>query len=60
MDDGREGWKAQPFKFVPVDTIKSGKFKVPADKPKKNKSDTQARAFEENFEEVESDDDLPF
>ena len=60
MDDGREGWKAQPFKFVPVDTIKSGKFKVPADKPKKNKSDTQASAFEENFEEVESDDDLPF
>jgi len=55
--NGRTGWKTQPFKFVPIDTIKSGKFKVPSDKPLANQTVSQSG---QDFEEIPSDDDLPF
>ena len=58
--NGREGWKTQPFKFVSMDIIKNAKFKVPVDKPLKNKTVTQTSASELGLQEVESDDDLPF
>jgi hypothetical protein len=54
--NGKEGWKTQPFKFVSVETIKSGKFKVPNEKPLKNKSVTQSEPAYENI----ADSDLPF
>lgn len=54
--DGRNGWCTRPFKFISIDAIRSNKFKVPADKPLKNKPDCSAQGFDL----VEDSDDLPF
>lgn len=54
--DGKEGWKTQPFKFLPVDAIKSGKFKMPKEKPIKGKVASQPAPV---YEEI-ADSDLPF
>lgn len=55
--NGRSGWKAQPFRFISADKIRSGKFEVPADKPLKG----MKAAAAESFPQVEEDDgDLPF
>lgn len=53
--NGREGWATRPFKPVAADNIKSGKFKIPADKPLKNK----AQPLPNTYEEI-ADSDLPF
>ena len=54
---GKTGFATHCFKFIPVEMIKSGKFKVPADK-------LLAKAVSgssgQNFEEISSGDDLPF
>ena len=54
---GKTGFATRCFKFIPADMIKSGKFKVPADK-------LLAKAISgpsgQNFEEISSGDDLPF
>lgn len=53
--NGRTGWKAQPFRMISADKIRSGKFEVPADKPLK-----ELKAAE-SFPPAEEDDgDLPF
>lgn len=52
--DGRTGWYSEPCALVTVEDIVSGNFKVPKDKPLKNK--TKA---EEAFTPV-SEDDCPF
>lgn len=54
--NGYTGWTTRPLKFVPAEMIRSNKFKIPADKPLKNKSVAPTNAFEE----LEDDGDLPF
>lgn len=55
--NGRTGWKAQPFRFISADKIRSGKFEVPADKPLKG----QETAAAASFPPAEEDEgDLPF
>ena len=53
--DGNSGWKAMPFRFIPVNDVRDGKFKVPKDKPLKNKTVAPVPA-----ETTDDDDDLPF
>lgn len=55
--NGRTGWKAQPFRMISADKIRSGKFEVPADKPLKE----QETAAVASFPPAEEDEgDLPF
>ena len=56
--DDKSGWSTKPFKFIDLQKIKDGKFKVPADKPLKNKTASVDIAYEEV--ETLSDEDLPF
>lgn len=70
MDNGaKKGWKAQPFKFVAVETIRSGNFKQPKFKPHRDfPSDTPdnyqtvaaSTATPQGFEPIEEEGDLPF
>lgn len=53
--NGRDGWKAQPFKAVPVPTVRDGKFSIPKERPLANKA-----AHTNAFTEVEDGGDLPF
>lgn len=69
--NGKKGWKAQPFKFVPAEDIKSGNFKQPKFKAHKdfpqdtpdnyqNSMDT-ASDIKDRFEELDiNEGDLPF
>ena len=54
--NGRSGWKAQPFKFISMEQFTSGEYKLPADKPLKDKPKASG------FEAIDSvsDEDLPF
>lgn len=60
--DGKTGWFTNCDHLVSVSDIREGRFKVPADKPLKNretqKPDDSAELSE--FEEILSDGDLPF
>lgn len=66
--NGKKGWKARPFKFVPAERIRSGKFTTPNFKPHKDfPGDTpdNYQATEEKapsgFQPVEEDESmLPF
>ena len=58
--NGNTGWSAQPYGFIAVEKIKSNKFKVPKDKPKKNSNPAPTVTRKAtDFEEID-DDDLPF
>lgn len=35
--NGATGWRTAPTKFIPVSAVREGRFKLPADKPLKNK-----------------------
>ena len=55
--DGRNGWTTRPFKFIEVERVKNGKFKMPNDKALNNKS------VSDNKNSVDismADEDLPF
>ncbi len=59
--NGKEGWKAQPFKFIPAERIRNGKFEIPKDKPLKGREGQTSSGNTGGFEPVEEDDgDLPF
>lgn len=67
--NGKKGWKAQPFKFVPLENIKTGNFKVPKFKPHKDFPNDTPDNYQEGvgassggFIPVEEEDegDLPF
>ena len=67
--DGKTGWAVRPFRAISVDSARSGDFKLPKDKPLKNKpvsgygfSDASAYpAQPSGFAEIDdSDGDLPF
>lgn len=36
--DGKTGWTVKPFRAISVDTVRSGSFTIPKDKPLKNKA----------------------
>lgn len=70
-DENKKGWKTQPFKFVPISDIKSGKFKLPNFKPHKNFPNDTPDNYQNNvdtasdiknrFEELDiNEGDLPF
>ncbi len=59
--EGKEGWKAQPFKCTSVDNIRSGDFTIPKDKPHKDAQQPQASVSGDYSDMPEiSDEDLPF
>lgn len=58
--DGKHGWKAQPFKFVPASRIREGKFTLPKDKPLNGSSATAPQTKLPANVEIIDDDDLPF
>lgn len=67
--NGKKGWKAQPFKFVPVEDIKSGNFKQPKfkahkdfpnDIPDNYQNMDTASNIKERFEELDTEGELPF
>lgn len=71
MEGGsKKGWKAQPFKFIPVESIRSGKFKKPKFKPHRDypndtpdnyqSSTVSGGAISQGFEVIEDEGDLPF
>ena len=63
MDNGNQGWKAQPFKFISLANLKDGKFKIPQPKAHKNAIYNEPSPSAANdigaFEEV-TDEDCPF
>lgn len=63
--NGRSGWTVRPFRAISADSVRSGDFTLPKDKPLKNKStysgytDFQT-APGQTFTELNDDGDLPF
>jgi len=53
--NGANGWKAQPFKFITMEAYTTEKYRLPKDKPLKNKIN-----IENDDVDIISDDDLPF
>lgn len=56
--EDRRGWSTRPFKLISSDMIRSHKYKVPKDKPLKQKVSTSD--IFGDFSEIDNDDDLPF
>lgn len=57
--DGNTGWTTECCTFTTADDVRNGKFKMPKDKPLKNKP-APTNPVPANFEEIDTDDDLPF
>lgn len=69
--NGKKGWKAQPFKFIPIENVRSGKFNEPKfkahrDYPGDTPDNYQQTAgnvsgLNVSFDPIDEDDgDLPF
>ena len=60
--NGKSGWKAMPFRFIPVSDAREGKIKVPKDKPlKKDSANAPAAPVNPSAAvDDDDDDDLPF
>lgn len=58
--DGRTGWATRPFKLIDAERIRTGKFKVPNDKPLKDKPTSASGGYTSMDVTVDDDDDLPF
>ena len=56
--NGNTGWSTECCTFTTVDDIRNNKFKMPKDKPLKNKPATTTNAAD--FTEIDGSDDLPF
>lgn len=56
--DGRSGWSTECCTFATIDEVREGKFKMPKDKPLKNKPATTTNTAD--FTEIDGSDDLPF
>lgn len=57
--DGKTGFTARPFKFISVDKIKTGNFRLPKDRYLNNDSAPANTTAETNYKDI-PDDDLPF
>ena len=66
--DGKSGWAVRPFRAISIDSVRSGDFTVPKDKPLKSKTSNQSLADiyfpqserPQTFAEIEDNGDLPF
>lgn len=62
--EGKTGWTARPFRAISTDSVRSGEFTLPKDKPLKNKSENSFGSipdFSGNFTMLDDDDaQLPF
>lgn len=67
--DGKTGWAVRPFRAISIDSVRSGDFRLPKDKPLKNKAaassyDSTSYGYTgqpSGFAEIDdSDGDLPF
>ena len=57
--NGSQGWATRPFKLIPANLIRDGKYKMPKDKPLK-RTEPSFNTFD-SFTGIDSnDDDLPF
>lgn len=67
--ENKTGWAVRPFRAISIDSVRSGDFTLPNDKPLKNK--TVASGYNENFNalndrvnqefaELDDDGELPF
>lgn len=62
----KQGWKAQPFKFISLDDLANGKFKIPQPKPHKdaiyNEPAPNSNITNDigSFEEIDDDEEVPF
>ena len=59
---GRSGWTTRAFKFVEADVIRSGDFKIPEDKPLKEKQNVAPANAQDfmNIPDNMEDEGLPF
>ena len=61
--DGKTGWAVRPFKAISTDSVRNNDFRIPKDKPLKNKPAGSAygASYGHGFAEIADDDDeLPF
>ena len=66
--DGKSGWAVRPFRAISIDSVRSGDFTVPKDKPLKSKTSNQSLSDiffpqserPQTFDEIEDNGDLPF
>ena len=57
LDDGRTGWTTECRTTATVEEIRNGDFRIPKDRPLKNKLTQQNNDFEEADD---AGDELPF
>ena len=57
--DGKTGFTARPFKFISVEKIKTGNFRLPKDKLLNNSTATAETSSTTSYQDI-PDDDLPF
>lgn len=64
---GKAGWTVRPFRALSVETVRSGDYTLPKDKPLNNSGATRTQYAETTetahpfgLQRVEVDDDLPF
>ena len=55
----KSGFKAQPFKFIAIDKVRTGNYKLPKDKLLKREDDYSSTSAVGNYKDI-PDDDLPF
>ena len=66
--EGKSGWAVRPFKIIDADRVRSGDFKLPDNKPLKNKNVSDFGAMnqgysqtnQQDFTVIADDEDLPF
>jgi hypothetical protein len=66
--EGKTGWAVRPFRAISVDSVRSGDFTLPKDKPLKNKTASSVAdnfnalndRVNQTFAESEDDGELPF
>lgn len=58
--NGKSGWSTECRRTVTVDDIREGNFKIPADRPLKNKKHTTNSINADDFSPADDGDDVPF
>lgn len=63
--EGKTGWAVRPFRAVSADTVRSGDYTLPKDKPLANKpmgdaNDTVFISHQGGYTQVDADPDFPF
>lgn len=58
--DGKSGWSTECRRTATVEDIRDGNFKIPADRPLKNKKQTTNSINADDFSPADDGDDVPF